>query len=156
MSTLALDLGTSVGWARHAPGQPIEFGTHSVAGSGAHPGSPFQSMRNFLHAQQQRAIALGEPIHRIAFERPFGLKWKNANAGEMQIGLRATMLGWAAFNRIPVTPVTVEDLKRSFAGKAKADKAAMMARARELGHDVKTDHEADAIAVLYVTGALKG
>jgi len=155
VSVLALDLGTSTGWALARPGRETVFGTQLFKPSGAHAGAPYLALRNFLHSTKATQDRADDPIHHIAFERPFGLKWKNANAGEMQIGLRATLLCWACHHQIRCTGLTVEGLKRQFTGNAKADKAAMIARARELGHDVETDHEADAIAVLYAAGVLK-
>ena len=155
MSVLALDLGTSTGWALARPGRETVFGTQAFKPSGAHAGAPYLALRNFLHSTKATQDRADDPIEHIYFEYPRGLKWKSENAGVAQISFRATMLCWACHHPIRCTGLTVQGLKRDFTGNSKADKAAMIARARELGHAVETEHEADAIAVLYAAGVLK-
>ena len=156
VSVLALDLGANTGWAIARPGRDVLFGTQEFAASGTHPGAVFQSLRNWLHNTKAAQDRYGCPIERIVFERVAGMKWGSLGALESQYGMKAIMLAWACHHGIPVEGLIPQTIKARFAGDRKAKKPDMIARARALGHDVQTEHEADAIGLLYATGALKG
>ncbi|MCM0018825.1 MAG: hypothetical protein NBV67_02425 [Tagaea sp.] len=155
MIALALDLGSTTGWALARPGRSVLFGVVTLAGDRAHEGARFQAFRNFLAATKATHDRAREPIEHIVFERVMGLRWANAAAGEVQIGFKATLLAWAYHHRIPVASFNPVTLKKRFAGDARADKAAMILRARALGHEVRSEHEADAVGLLYAAGVLK-
>ena len=155
MTVLALDLGMNTGWALARPGRDVLFGTQVFEASAAHPGAVFQAQRNWLHNTKAAQDRYGCPIERIVFERVAGMKWGSLAALESQYGMRAILLAWACHHAIPVEGLIPQTIKARFTGDRKAKKPDMIARARALGHDARTEHEADAIGLLYATGALK-
>jgi hypothetical protein len=155
MIALALDLGTTTGWALARPGRTVLFDSVRIEGDPAHEGARYQAFRNFLARTKAAQDQAREPIEQIVFERVGGLMWRNAAAGEVQIGFKVTLLAWAFHHRIPVAAFAPQTLKARFAGDKKADKAKMILRARALGHDVRNEHEADAVGLLYAGGILK-
>lgn len=155
MIALALDLGTTTGWALARPGRPVLFGEQRFEATGAHDGAVFQALRNFLHQTKSTQDRAREPIDAIVFERVAGMKWGSLKALEVQYGMKAILLAWACHHGLPATGYIPQTIKARFAGNKEADKAAMILRARALGHDVKSEHEADAVGLLYAAGVLK-
>ncbi len=153
--TLALDLGQTTGWALHRPGRAVLFGTERFPASGAHPGAPFQAFRNFLHATKSTQDRAREPIAHIVFERVAGMKWGSLAALESQYGMKAVLLAWACHHALPCQGYLPQTSKARFTGSRKADKPAMILRARALGHAVADEHQADAVALLYAAGVCK-
>ena len=64
-------------------------------------------------------------------------------------GFLAHLTAWCEHHGIPYQGVPVGTIKKHATGKGNADKAAMIAAVRALGHDPAADNEADALALLH-------
>lgn len=68
-------------------------------------------------------------------------------------GFLATLTAWCEHHSIPYSGVPVGTIKRHATGKGNADKAAVIAAMRALGHSPANDNEADALALLALVAA---
>ena len=143
---LALDLGTTSGWA-----------ARSVDGSIAHGFASFKfgkkegaGMR-YLKFQRWLAALPFEPSH-VYYEGV--VRHLGTQAAHVYGGLEAILTAWCESRQIPYTAVPVGTIKLHATGKGNSDKAAMIASARARGHPVVDDNEADAIAILYYSISL--
>lgn len=164
---LALDLSSSTGWAfaggdaaahwptskpyadhalvRPDPRPPaVRFGTIEL-GRGGH------GVRGALLSEWLRSAT--RPSGVVVIEQAIPAKAARANQKSMEIalGLRMVVLAWAAQHKVEVRECPVISAKSWFGSKMVRDKAPMMSTARLVGWDVKTDHEADALAILDLT-----
>lgn len=148
--TLALDLGTNMGWALMASG---------VLSSGS------QSFERYKGCKSKEADHIGEPVKKlrywlidfirtnkvdeIAYENVF--RWNSGDAAKAYGGYRGIMLELAACGRIPVYGYSPTAIKKFWCGKGNAKKEAMVAETQKLFPDLKltSDDEADAIAILH-------
>ena len=140
---LALDLGTTTGWAlRIACGQ-ITSGTASFR-PGRFDGGGMRYLRfaNWL-AELER---LSGPITAIWFEAV--RRHNGTDAAHVFGGLMATLTAWAERRGVAYGGVPVGTIKRHVTGRGNADKAAMIAAVRARGFAPTDDNEADAIALL--------
>ena len=142
-TTLALDLGTSTGWALRAPDGLITSGAVSFR-PGRFDGGGMRYLRftNWL-AELDR---LSGPIAAIWFEEV--RRHAGTDAAHVYGGLMATLTAWAELRGVPYEGVPVGTIKRFATGKGNADKAAMVAAVRARGFSPADDNEADAIAIL--------
>ena len=140
---LAIDLGTTTGWALKSQGGLITSGTVSFRPS-RYDGGGMRYLRfqNWL-AEMDR---LSGPIATIWFEEV--RNHKGVDASHVYGGLMATLTSWAELRGIPYQGVAVGTIKRFATGKGNANKAAMMVAARARGFSPADDNEADAIAIL--------
>jgi D-hexose-6-phosphate mutarotase len=77
---------------------------------------------------------------------------KNLVATEIAIGLRVVVQTHCHRHGLPaIREVPIISAKAWFGSKLQKNKAPMIECARRLGWDVKTDHEADALAILDLT-----
>lgn len=151
---LALDIATQTGACWDAEdGRPrfVTFRTPSpIRGEGgADFGPTFLAFDRWLTGH----IAVTKP-RRIAFEAPmqvvgFGASTRPTSQQTVRLlmGLASIAELVAAKAEIPTYELNISTAKKHFAGSGRADKAAMMARCKQLGWPVRTDHEADAGAV---------
>ena len=140
---LALDLGTTTGWALRTFDGLITSGTASFR-NGRFDGGGMRYLRftNWLGELDPRC----------------GLKWSiyfeklrshaGSEAARVYGGLMATLTAWAELRGIPYQGVPVGTIKRHATGKGNANKDAMIAAARARGFSPGDDNEADAIAIL--------
>src|SRR5690606_30264137 len=140
---LALDLGTTTGWALRAADGVITSGTVSFR-NGRFDGGGMRYLRftNWL-AEIER---LSGPIAAIWFEEV--RRHVGTDAAHVYGGLMATLTSWAELRGVPYEGVPVGTIKRHATGKGKAPKEAMVAAARTRGFNPADDNEADAIALL--------
>ena len=140
---LALDLGTSTGWALRTGDGLITSGTVSFR-PGRFDGGGMRYLRfsNWL-AELDR---LSGPIGAIHFEEV--RHHTGTDAAHVFGGLLATLTAWAEVRAIPYSGVPVATIKRHATGKGNANKEAMIAAARARGFSPADDNEADAIAIL--------
>jgi hypothetical protein len=140
---LALDLGTSTGWALRAPDGLITSGTASFR-PGRYDGGGMRYLRftNWLTEIDR----LSGPIAAIWFEEV--RRHAGTDAAHVYGGLMATLTAWAELRGVPYAGVPVGTIKRHATGKGNALKAAMIAAARVRGFSPADDNEADAIALL--------
>ena len=140
---LAIDLGTTTGWALKSPDGLITSGTVSFRPS-RYDGGGMRYLRfqNWL-AEMDR---LSGPIATIWFEEV--RRHAGTDAAHVFGGLLATLTAWAELRGIPYGGVPVGTIKKFATGKGNANKAAMMTAARPRGFSPVDDNEADAIAIL--------
>ncbi len=141
---LALDFGTSTGWAIRGHDGLITSGTVSLrAGRFDGGGMRYLRFNNWLTEIDR----LSGPIAAIWFEEV--RRHVGTDAAHVYGGLTATLTAWAELRGIPYQGVPVGTIKRHATGKGNADKDAMVAAARARGFSPADDNEADAIAILH-------
>jgi hypothetical protein len=140
---LALDLGTTTGWALRGHDGLITSGTVSLR-PGRFDGGGMRYLRftNWLTEIDR----LSGPVAAIWFEEV--RRHAGTDASHIYGGLMATLTSWAELRGVPYEGVPVGTIKRHAAGKGNADKAAMVAAVRARGFSPADDNEADAIAIL--------
>ncbi|MBK5911448.1 hypothetical protein CCR85_08085 [Rhodothalassium salexigens] len=140
---LALDLGTSTGWALHGADGLITSGTASFR-PGRFDGGGMRYLRftNWLLEFDR----LSGPMAGIWFEEV--RRHAGTDAAHVYGGLMATLTAWAEIRSVPYQGVPVGTIKRHATGKGNADKAAMVAAVCARGFSPADDNEADAIAIL--------
>ena len=140
---LALDLGTSTGWALRTGDGLITSGTVSFR-PGRFDGGGMRYLRfNDWLAELDR---LSGPIAAIHFEEV--RHHTGTDAAHVYGGLLATLTAWSELKDIPYSGVPVATIKRHATGKGNANKDAMIAAVRARGFSPADDNEADAIAIL--------
>ena len=140
---LALDLGTTTGWAlRNLRGRIVsgtaEFKPHRFEGGGMR----YLRFERWL----DETLRLAGDVEAVYFEevrRHIGVDAAHAYGGFL-----AGLTAWCEEHAIAYQGVPVGTIKRFIAGKGNADKAAVIAAVRELGFSPADDNEADAIAIL--------
>jgi Holliday junction resolvasome RuvABC endonuclease subunit len=148
---LALDLGTTTGWAIKLPQAPISSGTLSLKPSRFEGGGMrFLRFRHWLDelARYETHIAS------IYFEEVRA--HRGTDAAHIYGGLMGQLTAWCEEARIPYAGVPVGTIKRHATGKGNADKAAMIAAVQARGFSPADDNEADAIALLLWATETKG
>ena len=140
---LALDLGTTTGWALRAPDALITSGTVSFR-PGRFDGGGMRYLRftNWLTEIDR----LSGPVGAIWFEEV--RRHAGTDAAHVYGGLMATLTTWAELRGVAYAGVPVGTIKRHATGKGNADKVAMIAAVRSRGFSPVDDNEADAIALL--------
>ena len=143
-SILALDLGTTTGWALRSHDGLVTSGRVSFR-PGRFDGGGMRSLRftNWLTERDR----LSGPIGVIWFEEV--RRHAGTDAAHVFGGLLATLTAWAELRGVAYQGVPVGTIKRHATGKGNANKDAMMAAARARGFSPADDNEADAIAILH-------
>lgn len=141
---LALDLGTTTGWALRSSDGLITSGTASFK-PGRYDGGGMRYLRftNWL-AELER---LSGPVAAIWFEEV--RRHAGTDAAHVFGGLMASLTSWAEIRGIPYQGVPVGTIKKHATGKGNAPKQAMIDAARARGFSPADDNEADAIAILH-------
>jgi Holliday junction resolvasome RuvABC endonuclease subunit len=140
---LALDLGTSTGWAVRTAGEVILSGTVSFRPSRYDGGGMrYLRFRAWLDELAEDAGGLAA----IWFEEV--RRHIGTDAAHAYGGFLATLTAWAEARGVPYQGVAVGTIKRHAAGKGNANKLAMIAAVRARGFSPADDNEADAIAIL--------
>jgi hypothetical protein len=141
---LALDLGTTTGWALRARDGLITSGTVSFK-PGRYDGGGMRYLRftNWLSEIDR----LSGPIEAIWFEEV--RRHAGTDASHVYGGLMATLTAWGELRGVPYQGVPVGTIKRHATGKGNANKQAMIDAARARGFSPADDNEADAIAILH-------
>jgi len=140
---IALDLGTTTGWALRGFDGLITSGTVSFKPS-RYDGGGMRYLRftNWLTELDR----LTGPIATIWFEEV--RNHKGVDAAHVYGGLMASLTSWAELRGIPYEGVPVGTIKRHATGKGNANKQAMIDAACARGFSPADDNEADAIAIL--------
>ncbi len=140
---LALDLGTTTGWALRDGDGLITSGTVSLR-PGRFDGGGMRYLRfaNWL-AEIDR---LSGPMAAIWFEEV--RRHAGTDAAHVYGGLMATLTAWAEQHGVPYQGVPVGTIKRHVTAKGNAGKEAVLAAIRARGFSPADDNEADAIALL--------
>jgi Holliday junction resolvasome RuvABC endonuclease subunit len=140
---LALDLGTTTGWALRTTDSRIVSGTVSFRPS-RYDGGGMRYLR-FRSWLGQMAIDAA-PLKAVYFEEV--RRHVGTDAAHLYGGFLATLTAWCETKSIAYQGVPVGTIKRHIAGKGNADKAAVIAAVRARGFNPSGDNEADAIAIL--------
>jgi hypothetical protein len=148
---LALDLGTTTGWALHGHDGLITSGTVSFRPSRFDGGGMrYLRFTNWLTEIDR----MSGPISTIWFEEV--RRHAGTDAAHVYGGLMATLTAWAELRGVPYEGVPVGTIKRHATGKGNAAKQAMIDAVRARGFDPADDNEADAIALLLWAIETKG
>ncbi|GAB4276748.1 MAG: hypothetical protein Kow0013_30310 [Pararhodobacter sp.] len=148
---LALDLGTTTGWALRGFDTLITSGSVSFR-PGRFDGGGMRYLRftNWLSEIDR----LSGPIAAIWFEEV--RRHAGTDAAHVYGGLMATLTAWAELRGVPYEGVPVGTIKKHATGRGNAPKQAMIAAVRARGFSPADDNEADAIALLLWAIETKG
>ena len=140
---LALDLGTTTGWAIRGFDGLITSGTVSFKPS-RYDGGGMRYLRftNWLTEIDR----LSGPIEAIFYEEV--RRHAGTDAAHVFGGLLAVLTSWAELRGVPYQGVPVGTIKKYATGHGGAPKQAMIDAARARGFSPTDDNEADAIAIL--------
>ncbi|MBX6741933.1 MAG: hypothetical protein IRY87_07785 [Acetobacteraceae bacterium] len=145
-AVLALDLGTSTGWALRSQDGGITSGTMTFRPSRFEGGGMrYLRFRGWL----REVSSLSGGLAHIVFEEVRA--HAGTDAAHIYGGFLAHLSAWCEEHGIPYQGVPVGTIKRFATGKGNADKAAMIAAVRARGFVPADDNEADAIALLLWT-----
>ena len=140
---LALDLGTTTGWALRLPGGNIVSGTASFR-PGRYDGGGMRFLR--FHGWLDRTAADAGGFAVVHFEEV--RRHAGTDAAHTYGGFLATLGAWCERAGVPYGGVPVGTIKKFATGRGNADKAAMIAAMQARGFAPADDNEADALAIL--------
>jgi hypothetical protein len=151
---LALDLGTTTGWALRSANGPVAHGFVSFK-SQRFEGGGMRYLRFGRWLADMLALSGSQTgsqtnlagIGTIYFEEV--RRHLGVDAAHVYGGLLATLTAWCEHHQIPYQGVPVGTIKRHATGKGNAGKAEVIAAMKALGHPVSDDNEADALALLH-------
>jgi len=141
---LALDLGTTTGWALRTPDGAITSGTQSFRPQ-RFEGGGMRFLRFKRWLTEVKATADG--IDSLHFEEV--RRHVSTDAAHAYGGFLATLTSWCEHHQIPYQGVPVGTIKKHATGKGNASKDEMITAMRRLGHVPTDDNEADALAILH-------
>lgn len=140
---LALDLGTTTGWALRAADGQVTSGTVAFRpGRFQGAGMAFLRFKRWLDELNRPAA----PIDAVFFEEV--RRHAGTTAAHVYGGFLAHLAAWCEHHEVPYQGVPVGTIKRHVAGKGNADKQAVIAAIRARGFAPADDNEADALAIL--------
>ena len=142
-SILALDLGSTTGWAVRNSRCRILHGTAEFRPT-RFEGGGMRYLRFGKWLDQTLDITGG--IDAVYFEEV--RRHAGTDAALVFGGLLATLTAWCEEHSIPYQGVPVGTWKRHACGKSNASKQEVIAAMRERGFEPADDNEADAIAIL--------
>ncbi len=143
-----MDFGTVTGWAiRNANGH-LDCGQKTFEKLGG-VGFRYLKFRAWLTEIKNCAGGFDAVFYESA---TFRTGASQAVADRVFGGFEATLGAWCEHHRIPYIGLHVATIKKFWTGSGRADKAKMVAVAREMGFDLSPrDHNAaDALAVLHL------
>ena len=143
LNVLALDLGTTTGWAVAPRNAPMRSGSFRLdpAKLGGN-GRRWIAFREWLTATA-REVGGVQAVYVEDVRRHVS----NLSA-RVYCGYLAMLEAWCAANNVRMELVGVGTIKKAFTGKGNADKDAMVIEARRRGMNPGCDNEADAMAIL--------
>lgn len=142
-SVLALDLGTTTGWALRTADGRVSSGTQSFK-PGRFEGGGMRYLRFRRWLTETKAAAEG--IHEVHFQEV--RRHADVDAAHAYGGFLATLTAWCEHHKIPYSGIPVCVIKKHATGRGNATKDDMVAAMRALGHNPGDDNEADALALL--------
>jgi Holliday junction resolvasome RuvABC endonuclease subunit len=140
---LALDLGSTLGWALNVSGQ-VMSGTEKFK-LGRFEGGGMRYLR-FVRWLDDLMRFTGR-ISAIYFEEV--RRHKGVDAAHVYGGFLAQLTAWCERHAVPYQGVPVGTIKKFATGKGNANKDAMIDAAKRWGHAPADDNEADALALLH-------
>ena len=139
---LALDLGTTTGWATNASGV-VTSGLWKFTPS-RYEGGGMRFLR--FRCQLGQIVALLGRIDAVYYEEV--RHHIGTDAAHIYGGLLAVLTAWCEEQGIPYQGIPVGTIKKHATGKGNAKKAMMISAARERGWNPQDDNEADALWIL--------
>ena len=144
ITTLALDLGTTTGWALRARDGQIAHGFVSFKPQRFEGGGMrYLRFKRWLSEIQGAA----SEIHSVYFEEV--RRHSGVDAAHVYGGLMATLTTWCEHHNVPYQGIPVGTIKKHATGKGNAGKDEMIASVQLRGHVPCDDNEADALALLH-------
>lgn len=140
---LALDLGTTTGWAMRLADGVIVSGTMDFR-SGRYEGGGMRFLR--FHSWLDHLLDSAKTIDLIHFEEV--RRHAGTDAAHIYGGFLAHLSAWCELKHIPYQGVPVGTIKRHATGKGNAGKDAVIAAMRSKDFNPEDDNEADALAIL--------
>ena len=141
---LALDLGTTTGWALRESSGHITSGTESFKPQRFEGGGMrFLRFKRWLSEIKQSC----DEIDCLHFEEV--RRHVSTDAAHAYGGFLATLTAWCEHHQIPYQGVPVGTIKKHATGKGNAGKEDVIAAIRARGHAPVDDNEADALALLH-------
>ncbi len=141
---LALDLGTTTGWALRSSDGTITSGTTSFRPQRFDGGGMrFLRFKRWLTEIKHSC----DGIDCLYFEEV--RRHAGVDAAHAYGGFLATLTAWCEHHQIPYQGVPVGTIKKHATGKGNAGKADVIAAIRARGHVPIDDNEADALALLH-------
>jgi len=140
---LALDLGTTTGWAMQLADGVIVSGTLDFR-SGRYEGGGMRFLR--FRSWLDHLLDGAKRIDLIHFEEV--RRHVGTDAAHLYGGFLAHLSAWCELKHIPYQGVPVGTIKRHATGKGNAGKDAVIAAMRSKGFNPEDDNEADALAIL--------
>ena len=142
---LALDLGTTTGWALRN-----QHGTITSGSARFQPqrfeGGGMRYLR-FAFWLDELLDTSGKKIDAVYFEEV--RRHLGVDAAHVYGGFLSHITGWCEHYKIPYAGVPVATIKRFVTGKGNASKDEVIAAVKALGHNPADDNEADALALLH-------
>lgn len=140
---LALDLGTTTGWALASRDGSITSGSASFKPQRFEGGGMrFLRFKRWLTEIKQTSNGI-DAVYFEEVRRHLGVDAAHAYGGFM-----AHLTAWCEHHHIPYQGIPVGTIKKHATGRGNASKDEMLAAARALGHSPADDNEADALALL--------
>jgi Holliday junction resolvasome RuvABC endonuclease subunit len=149
-AVLALDLGTTTGWALSLPDRSVTHGYVSFKpqrfeGGGMRYLRFRRWLDELLATTAPKGAASGlDAVYFEEVRRHLGVDAAHAYGGFL-----ATLTAWCEHQKIPYQGVPVGTIKRHVTGKGNVGKAEVIVAMRALGHPVIDANEADALALLH-------
>ena len=140
---LALDLGTTTGWAMRLADGVVVSGTMEFR-SGRYEGGGMRFLR--FRSWLDHLLDGAKTIDLIHFEEV--RRHAGTDAAHIYGGFLAHLSAWCELKHIPYQGVPVGTIKRHATGKGNAAKDAIIAAMQARGFNPEDDNEADALAVL--------
>jgi Holliday junction resolvasome RuvABC endonuclease subunit len=140
---LALDLGTTTGWALRGSDHAITSGSQSFRPQ-RFEGGGMRFLRFKRWLAELKDMTCG--IDALYFEEV--RRHVSTDAAHAYGGFLATLTAWCEHHQVPYQGVPVGTIKKHATGKGNAGKDAVIAALRAAGHAPSDDNEADALALL--------
>ena len=151
-SLLALDLGTSLGWAMKTRTGAYVSATETLAKGGRYEGGGVRFL-NFERLLD--AVHKATPVDEVAFEEV--RRHAGTTAAHVYGGLLGVLTAWCEKNEVPYSTRTVQQIKTFATGKGNASKTDVVSAVRGWENwRPTTDDEADAIALLHLVLSERG
>ena len=141
---LALDLGTTTGWALRSSDGTINSGSTSFRPQ-RFEGGGMRFLRFVRWLDELQALSGG--LQHLAFEEV--RRHASTDAAHAYGGFLGLLSAWCERHAIPYQGVPVGTIKKHATGKGNANKDAMIAAVRSWGYTPVDDNEADALALLH-------
>ena len=148
---LALDLGTTTGWALAQTDAQITSGSQSFKPQRFEGGGMrFLRFKRWLTDIKQ----CSPDISLIVFEEV--RRHAGVDAAHAYGGFMGQLTAWCEHHQIPYEGVPVGTIKKHATGKGNASKDQMIQAMQARNHSVVDDNEADALALLYWAIEMRG